>query len=229
MTLLNWIYQTLTRAGNGFFGALSSLGTDVVAGWAGKIGVSSTVAYIVCVILAAVVGVTAYKLIKLYIPLGLGIAGFFLGRHLFFHIGLLDQAPDWCSYILGVAVAVAVIFLSFRRVTYAWFAAITLAGYCFFRFCVIDDFWSAVLLAVLFAFVTMYAIRVFFILVSGAACGALLAGFLFLLLPEVELLGIQLFDLQAGNPVFWTVWGICTLVFVLLQFVITRKKAKREA
>ncbi len=224
MEFLEWIYRVLIRATGGLFGTVTDLGEAVLARWGEELGLGKTLVCLIAIGLCLFVGLTAYKLIKLYIPLLLGTLGFFLGHHMFFQIALLDKAPDFCAYLLGGAVAVVMILLSFRRVTYAWFGGITLLGYCVFRFWIIDDFWSAILLAVLFAFVTMYAIRIFFVIISSLGCATLLTGLTFFLLPAVELFGRNIFELSAKNPIYWVAFGLLSLIFIAVQFALCRKK-----
>ena len=225
MALFHLIYSYLTNFTKGFFELIGAIETEVLTPWATRLGCDTDVLLIVACLLAALVGLTAYKLIKLYVPLFSAFFGYYVGKALFGEL-TYEWLPDWSVYVFGGVLALAFLLLTYRRATYVWFVAVAAIGYCVVRFYLVDNFWVALGGAALLALLSVCALRVFFVLITGTVGATLCTAFLFSLLPEVILFERSLFAVERGNFLFWTVLALLAVLFVSIQFVITRRKRK---
>lgn len=225
MALLKLIYSYLTNATKGFFTLLQAIEAQVLTPWANRLDVDVSVLLVVCCLLSAVVGFTAYKLIKLYVPLFSAFFGYYAGRSLFYALEL-EKLPDWSAYLFGIGAAILLALLTYRRTTYVWFVGVAALGYALVRFYLVDDFWVALGGAALLAICSMYALRVFVSLITGTVCATLFTTFLFSLLPEVVVLERNLFELRLTNLLFWAAVAALSALFVSVQLAITRRKKR---
>lgn len=223
MALLNLIYSYVRGALDGFFNLLNGLNEDVISLWADRLEMSQTLALGLCALATLVLGVLAYKYIKLFVSLGTGVFGFFIGRRMFEALEA-DWLKDWMIWAFAAIAALILLLLAFRRSTYVWYSAAALLGYCVVRFYLVDNFWVALGGALLFALFTVSFFRVMFILTSSFSCGILASSFLFAILPDVKIFEYQIFSLESGNLIFWASALILTLIFASVQFSINRRR-----
>ena len=189
-----------------------------IADWASSLSVSAVLLFAAGLVLAWIMGLAGYRLIKLIMGLSFGTIGYLVGTACF---SLLAEKwtwlPAWGVYVLGGLAAIVFLCLAFVKFSYAMFVSFALAGYCMTLF-YIGDAMIALGGGILLAMLSVFMVRVVFIPTCSFLCGFLSISFLSQLLPKAEWL-----QLKDGN---WL--SLCcaiglSVIFAVLQFVVNRK------
>ena len=187
--------------------------------------VSPVILYWIGVVVAVGVGLTCYKLMKLWLGALAAVAGYYLtgnGIVTFFKVGSGEDVPVWV-YALAVAVAVVLFLLAFRSPTYVFYTFMAIVGFSVVYFYTQNALFAG-LGALLLALICVFLMRVAFILASSLVGGTLAVCLLGAIFPQIDAL-----RLKAGN---WTAMGASvgiSLVFAVFQLAISlRKTAKKE-
>lgn len=196
---------------------LSSL-NDQITKWADQLKISNLVFFIAGIALAAIIGIFSFKLIKLLLGAGMAAVGYYIGGFGFFHIVDLFKldVPDFGAYIAAGVVALLFFIFAFKKFSHAMFVLMGVIGYVVTAFYV-DNLFLELGGAILLAFLSMFFIRVSFILLTAIPVGVLTVSFLSAILPDVAFL-----SLSEGWIGFAIAGGIA-LVFTVVQLIITRK------
>ncbi len=223
MTLLNWILACLKGEMNGWVEAMERFHGDVIEAGANALGLQTAVLYAVGMACAALIGVFAYKLVKLFLSLLGGGFGYLMGVALFEALGV-EAMPEWLAYVFGALVGILFLGLSFGRASYVWFCLVATLGYGVLRVLVTEDSWVCLGGAFLLAMLAMTFFRIVYILFTSFGCAWFGVGFLTALLPEGA-------ALRMVNDSWWfygTVVGVAALL-ALVQFWLNRRRRKRNA
>ncbi|MBQ8431851.1 MAG: hypothetical protein IJX28_03100 [Clostridia bacterium] len=221
MALLNWLLACLNGEVRGWFAAVERFHTDVIDGSAAYLGISATVLYIVGIVCAVLIGVLAYRLVKLFLALLGGGLGYLIGTQLFWEVRT-EAMPEWLAYVFGGVVALAFLWLTFGRASYLWFGIMAVVGFCAVRFWLTEDLWIGVGGGFLLAILSMRFFRLFYMLTTGLGCGFLAAGCLAAVLPEVAVL-----QPASDNVGYFAISLGAAAVFCLAQYLLHRRRRRR--
>ncbi len=207
------------------FSLLSNLTTALNDG-AAALGIPALVFQIAALVLAAVVGIFGYKLIKLLTAVAAGVVGYYLvGAELYFLVCSWFNLtlPDWAVYIPAAVFAILFFFLAFKKFSYTFYTVMGIIGV------VLTYFYSQnILLAIggglFLALLAMYMIRFAFVLLTSLAAGFVGVSVLSAVLPDVAILKISL-----ENWIGIAIAGGVALVFIIIQMIITRNDQKTIA
>ncbi len=186
--------------------------------------ISPVILYWIGVAVAVCVGLTCYKLMKLWLGALAAVAGYYLtgnGLVMLFKVGVGKDVPIWV-YVVAVAVALVLFLLAFKSPTYVFYTFMAIVGFSMAYFYT-QNAWVALLGALLLALVCVFLMRVAFILASSLVGGTLTVYLLGAIFPRVEAL-----QLKAGN---WTAMGVVvgiSLAFAVFQLALSLRKGKAE-
>ena len=196
---------------------LSSL-NDQITKWAEQLTVPAIAFYIAGIALAVIVGFFSFKLIKLLLGAGMAAVGYYIGGYGFFYIADLFklELPDFAAYIAGGVIALLFFILAFKKFSHAMFVLMGIIGYVVTSFYV-DNLFLEIGGAILLAFLSMFFIRLAFILLTSVPAGLLVVSFLSQILPDVAVLNLS------EGWIGLAIAGGVALVFTVVQLIITRK------
>lgn len=196
---------------------LSSL-NDQISKWADQFKVSNLVFFIAGIALATIIGMFSFKLIKLLLGAGMATVGYYIGGFGFFYIVDLFKlkVPDFGAYIAGGLLALLFFIFAFNKFSHAMFVLMGVIGYVVTAF-YIDNLFLELGAAILLAFLSVFFLRLAFILLTAVPAGLLIVSFLSVILPDVAFL-----KLGEGWIGFAIAGGIAFL-FTVIQLLITRK------
>jgi len=220
MTLTNFLDYIKNIGSKDVFRVLDDLTASLEA-WAKQLGIDSWILFLSSLIAAVLVGLFGYKIIKLIMGLGLAYVGYFVGIEIFSVArDTLTWIPQWTCYIFGALVGILFMSLAVAKFSYTVYTAFALAGYCITLFYT-NNTVLAVGGAVIFAILSISFIRTVFIFGSSFLCGILAIAFLSKLLPKITFL-------QFGKGQWWALGAalLLTLIFIIVQFVLSRKPAE---
>lgn len=189
---------------------------------AAKVEVSERSAFIAGTVLAVIVGLLGYRLIKIFMGLFIGLVGYLAGVELFFYLrattSVIAPAPEWISYVVGAFLAVMFMALGFSKFSYAVFVLYALIGFNFLNYYLPNHFLLAMAGAVVLALLSTLVIRFSFVLISSAIGGFAAVMYLAALLPKVRFL-----HLGAEPFAVWVAVGIAVFFFTF-QYATRRRK-----
>lgn len=189
-----------------------------------KFGVATISMLIVGAVLALILGLFGYRLIKLFMGIGIGLVGYFAGLVLFSYlqetVSMFSMLPSWIAYILGAVLALIFMILGFSRFSYAMFAMFALAGYYFTDLYLPNHLLLAIAGAAVVALLSVLLVRFSFIVVSSAIGGFVAMVYASAIFPNVGIL--QLGERKAA---LWITIGV-SVFFVLFQYVTRDRKSK---
>ena len=200
--------------------------TNLFATWAKDLKVKANAMFILGIVLAVVVGIVGYHLIKLLMGVALGTVGYFAGTALFTYLResfeVFEKVPDWVSYVFGGVVALLLMILGFARFRYAVFVAYAAIGYYLVYYYISEELVMTLAGALIFALIASICVRFFSILLTSAIGGFAGVSFLGAILPKVSALQIgTTFDVK--NVAFWIAVG-ASLLFVIVQYLTRTRK-----
>ncbi len=177
--------------------------------------------YIAGLVLAAVIGVFGYKLIKLITAVVAGVIGYyFVGAELYFlltDLFKLKDLPEWAVYIPAAVFGLLFFALAFKKFSYTFYTAMGLIGFA------VTYFYTANALlsiggAFLLALICMYVVRFSFVILTSVFAGFAGVALLSAVLPDLNILRLSYDNLAAVGIAA----GI-SLLFVIIQLIITRR------
>ena len=191
-------------------------------GWAEKLNISTMILLIAGAVLAAVIGVFGYKLIKLTLAIFMGGFGYLAGCELF---GLVIKNPeklDWLVYVFGGVLAIVFLAISIARPRVSLFVLAAALGYAMVQFYAKGNAVLGIAGAIVLGFIAIRFARVVFCLLTSAVGGFALVSFLSALLPNVAVL-----QLKAGEWIGLAIGAGAVLVFFIIQMVSNKRKKYR--
>ena len=201
------------------FALLELLGAWIERG-AESFHVPASVLYGVGILLAVGVGLSCYRLMRVWLGLLGAVAGYYLTGNglMLFNASSAHDVPKVLVYVCAIVMAAGLFWLSFKNPTYVFFSVMAVLGFGMTYFYTQNELFSLVG-ALLLALVCIFLVRVAFILVSSFVGAVLAVSFLGAILPKVALL-----QLQMGN---WLAMGVVvalSAVFAVFQFLFGMKK-----
>lgn len=173
---------------------------------------------------AIFVGVCGYKYIKLLSSIFFGLIGYAIGSELFYvaktHFAW-EKLPDACVYIAGVLVLALFAFLAYKKFSYALFGVMGVAGFVVFYF-IIPNISIAIAGAIAIALLSMFFIRYAFIILTSLGSGFVLLSMMHGIAPNISLLNVT----EGYVGLFLAL--VASLIFVAIQFYISRKEAAKH-
>ncbi len=205
------------------FSLLNSLGAWIERG-AESIRIPPAILYAVGIVLAIGIGLSCYKLMKIWLGLLGAVAGYYLTGNglMLFNAGSARDVPMLLVYVLAIVMAVGLFFLAFKNPTYVFFAVMAVAGFGMTYFYTQNELFSLIG-ALLLALICVFLVRVAFVIVSSLVGGTVAVSLLGALLPSMEIL-----QLKAGN---WVAMGIVvglSAVFAAFQLLTVGLGKPRE-
>lgn len=196
-----------------------------ISGWASSIKIPSMIFFIVGAVLALVIGLFGYRMIKLLLALSMGSIGYLAGVELAHFLSEnIKGLPGFLSYVFGAILAIVLIVVSFKRFSYALYTVVTLIGMYLVSFYLGGAGWMLCLAGgLILALIATFVVRISFVLLTSVVGGILCVSFLGELLPNVTFL-----QLGTSIPAFFVALGAVVVLFVL-QLLITRKRRKNNA
>ena len=189
--------------------------------WASNLKLDNMIFYIAGIVLALLIGVLGYRLIKVLLAASFAYVGYLAGVELFGFLGTYaPNMPAWLSYVFGGVCAVLLFAAAFLRFSYALYTLLAMVGYHLLTVYVPDHRFIAIAGGLLLALLAVYFVRLSFVILTSYAGALFTVGFLGKLLPNLAFL-----QLGTSQIAFFIVLGLI-LVFVLLQLLTTRKLKK---
>ncbi len=199
------------------FSLLSTM-TNALNDGAAALGIPALVFQIAALVLAAVVGIFGYKLIKLITAVAAAAAGYFIGAELYTLVcsWFSFNFPEWVIYIPAAVCALLFFFLAFKKFSYTFYTVMGLIGFVlayFYTQNLVISIGGALFLALL----SMFVIRFAFVLLTSVVAGVVGVTMVSAILPDVAILKISL-----DNWIGFAIAGGAALVFIIIQMLITR-------
>ena len=192
------------------------------AQFAAKVDAGEKAMFVAGAILAAVIGLLGYRLIKPIMGIFIGLVGYFAGVELFRYLrettSVIAKAPEWTGYIVGAVIALMVMSLGFAKFSYAMFTLFAVIGYNFIARELPGRWLIAVAGAVVLALLSILVVRFSFILLTSAVGGFGLVAYLGELLPKANFL-----QLGEARAAFWVAFGV-SVFFFLFQYLTRNRK-----
>ena len=189
---------------------------------ADRVNTSHNSMFVAGVVLALVIGLLGYRLIKPIMGIFIGLVGYFAGADLFGYLhetsSVVSNAPAWNGYIVGAVIALGFMALGFSKFSYAMFALYALISFNFIFRALPEHLLIAIAGAMVIAFLSTLVVRFSFILISSATGGFASVMYLGTLLPKVKFL--QLGEQKAA---FWVAFGLSAF-FLIFQYATRSKK-----
>ncbi|MBQ9785373.1 MAG: hypothetical protein IJW29_07715 [Clostridia bacterium] len=205
------------------FSLLQSLGKWIGEG-AEWLKIAPAILYWVGFAVAIAVGLSCYKLMRLWLGLLGAVAGYYITGNglMLFNAQSEKDVPLLWVYVIAIAVALGLFVLAFKSPTYVFYTVMAVAGFSVTYFYT-QNVLLALLGALVLALICAFLMRVAFIVVSSLVGGTIAVSLLGLLFPRVDAL-----QLEAGN---WTAIGVVvgvSLVFAVFQFAVSMKKSPKK-
>lgn len=187
---------------------------------AADLNVAEGLLFVVGAVLALVVGLFGYRLLKLVSAVGMGVVGFGVGSALFDFLmlqGILPELPGFIAYILGAVLALVFAFLGYKKFTYALFygAFSIISG---FVWGLTGDATIAMGLGLLLAIIAILIVRVATVLLTSFVGSFLVIGFAGQMLTDLIDINIASANSDLGLLIALGLGAI----FTLLQFLFSR-------
>ncbi len=201
------------------FGLLAKL-TDGLTQGAEGLGISPMVFYIVGLVAALGIGVFGYKLIKLLTAAIAAVIGYyFVGAELYFWLSatLNLDLPTWVPYIPAAIFGALFFLMAFKKFSYAFYTVMALLGFVLTYFYT-TNIVLAVGGALLLALLSMFILRVSFILLTSVSAAFVGVSMVSAMVPSLELL-----KLSYTNWIGLAIVGVIALVMIAVQLIITHK------
>ena len=198
MSLGNVLSYIRNAASKDVFQFLTDLNEQLLE-FGSKLKVDAVISWTVLLCLSVLAGLLAYKVIKLFLAVGVAYVGYFVGVELLSVIECKLQEvftkrtidlPDWLAVVLGVLAAALFLALSYRRFSYVLFMGAAVVGYAITLFYTGNDI-VGLGGGIIVALLTVLFIRVVFIWATSAFAAVLTVNFLSLLLPDVGVLAVE--------------------------------------
>lgn len=206
------------------FALLEMLGAWIRRG-AESFHVSAAVLYATGALIAVGVGLSCYRLMRVWLGLLGAVAGYYLTGNglMLFNASSANDVPNVLVYVCAIVMAAGLFLLSFKNPTYVFFGVMAVVGFGTTYFYTQNELFSLVG-ALLLALACIFLVRVAFILVSSFVGAVLTVSFLGEILPTLDFL-----QLQMGN---WLAMGVVaglSAVFAVFQFLVSMKKHESGA
>lgn len=195
---------------------------DLLVRGADKVKIPHVAMFLIAAVLAVVIGVMGYRLMRPAVAILLGVFGLAVGVELIQAIPKLPAwVPDWTPWVLGVLVALAFFFMGYFRPQSSLAAISALAGYFMVSFYT-DNVVLAWGGAILLALITAHLVRSSVIWITGIASGFFTVSFLSRVFPKIE-------QLQIGydNWIGFVIIGVVVIFYVFVQYVMNRHRSER--
>ena len=189
---------------------------------ASYINIPAIVMLVLGAVIALFLGVFGYKYIKLVCAVCFAAAGYGIGAGVF---GLLKDAyvwevPDFVGVLVGVAILALMGFLAFKKFAYALLGVSCFMGFALAYF-IYPNYMVALAIGIVVAMLCMNFVRYAFVILTSLFGGFGLIAMLSAMLPAVEMLNLYGF---MGKLLAL----VASLIFVSIQFSITRKESKKS-
>ena len=197
-------------------------GNDLLVRGADKVKIPHVAMFLIAAVLAVVIGVMGYRLMRPAVAILLGVFGLAVGVELIQAIPKLPAwVPDWTPWVLGVLAALAFFFMGYFRPQSSLAAVSALAGYFMVSFYT-DNVVLAWGGAILLALITAHLVRSSVIWITGIASGFFTVSFLSRVFPKIE-------QLQIGydNWIGFVIIGVVVIFYVFVQYVMNRHRSER--
>ena len=187
-----------------------------------KVDVSKRSMFIAGAVLAVIIGMLGYRLIKVFMGISIGLVGFFAGMELASYlretVSAIAKMPNWIGYAIGGVLALVFMTLGFSKFSYAMFAMFALVGYNFANYYLPHRPLLAIAGAVVLALLSTLFVRFSFVLISSAVGG--FAGVMYLgkVLPKLAFL-----QLGREKTALFVAIGI-SVFFFLFQYLTRSRK-----
>ena len=195
---------------------------DLLVRGAEKVKIPQVAMFLIAAVLAVVIGVMGYRLMRPAVALLLGLVGLAVGVELIEALPKLPAwVPEWTPWIVGILVAAAFFFMGYFRPQSSLAAISALAGYFLVSFYT-DNVVLAWGGAILLALITAHLVRSSLIWITGIASGFFTVSFLSCVFPKVE-------QLQIGydNWIGFVIVGVAVIFYVFVQYVMNRHRSER--
>ena len=195
---------------------------DLLVRGADKVKIPHVAMFLIAAVLAVVIGVMGYRLMRPAVAILLGVFGLAVGVELIQAIPKLPAwVPDWTPWVLGVLAALAFFFMGYFRSQSSLAAVSALAGYFMVSFYT-DNVVLAWGGAILLALITAHLVRSSVIWITGIASGFFTVSFLSRVFPKIE-------QLQIGydNWIGFVIIGVVVIFYVFVQYVMNRHRSER--
>ena len=198
--------------------------TDKMGAVAEQLNLPAVVLYAGGALLALVIGLFGYKLIKLLMGLGAAGVSFVAGVVLFDLITskLKLELGDIATYVAAGVFALIMFFLSFKLFNYVMYLGMAALGYAVVGFYVgAEHMLIALAGGVVFALITMLFTRLSFVVLTSFA-----GGYLALAMASAIMPGVEMLQLGTGIVPIAIGAGVAFVMFVF-QMITSHKAAKR--
>ena len=195
---------------------------DLLVRGAEKVKIPQVAMFLIAAVLAVVIGVMGYRLMRPAVAILLGLFGLAVGVELIEALPKLPTwVPEWTPWIVGILVAAAFFFMGYFRPQSSLSAISALAGYFLVSFYT-DNVVLAWGGAILLALITAHLVRSSLIWITGIASGFFTVSFLSCVFPKVE-------QLQIGydNWIGFVIVGVAVIFYVFVQYVMNRHRSER--
>ena len=195
---------------------------DLLVRGAEKVKIPQVAMFQIAAVLAVVIGVMGYRLMRPAVAILLGLFGLAVGVELIEALPKLPTwVPEWTPWIVGILVAAAFFFMGYFRPQSSLAAISALAGYFLVSFYT-DNVVLAWGGAILLALITAHLVRSSLIWIMGIASGFFTVSFLSCVFPKVE-------QLQIGydNWIGFVIVGVAVIFYVFVQYVMNRHRSER--
>ena len=195
---------------------------DLLVRGAEKVKIPQVAMFLIAAVLAVVIGVMGYRLMRPAVAILLGLFGLAVGVELIEALPKLPTwVPEWTPWIVGILVAAAFFFMGYFRPQSSLAAISALAGYFLVSFYT-DNVVLAWGGAILLALITAHLVRSSLIWITGIASGFFTISFLSCVFPKVE-------QLQIGydNWIGFVIVGVAVIFYVFVQYVMNRHRSER--
>lgn len=195
---------------------------DLLVRGAEKVKIPQVAMFLIAAVLAVVIGVMGYRLMRPAVAILLGLFGLAVGVELIEALPKLPTwVPEWTPWIVGILVAAAFFFMGYFRPQSSLAAISALAGYFLVSFYT-DNVVLAWGGAILLALITAHLVRSSLIWITGIASGFFTVSFLSCVFPKVE-------QLQIGydNWIGFVIVGVAVIFYVFVQYVMNRHRSER--
>ena len=187
---------------------------------AADLNVAEGLLFVVGAVLALVVGLFGYRLLKLVAAVGMGAVGFSVGTALFDFLllqGILPELPEVAAYAFGGVLALVFGFLGYKKYTYALFygAFAILSG---FVWGLTGDAAIATGLGLFLAIIAVLIVRVATVLLTSFVGSFLVVGCAGQMLTEMIDINVASANSDLGLLIALGLGAI----FTLLQFIFSR-------
>jgi len=216
-----------TGQGTDVVGAMSAF-NEVIKGWATSLNIPAIVFYAVGAVLALILGLFAYKAIRLLMGLTAGAVAYFLigGTVCDLVLSIFNfQLHDVVRYIICGVFAVLFFIIGFAKFRYVILGLMAAIGYVvtlFYTSPYIEGVVPAIAGAILLAILSVLFLRLAYIVATSFAFGCMMVYMLSCAFPQVEVLNMQ------ENWLALAIAGGVALLMMIVQLLITHNQDHPE-